>query len=353
MTPTRRRRAFLASIALTVAVAAVGAGAPLARADDDQQPPVKRDPLGLAQGRLDTARDEANQLAKVIDDAETQQAQLTTAIADAEREIPQLRDHADELRLAIKERAVDLYMGHGEKIDEVLDTDNVVDGARVAQLSGAIAKHDQDLAAELRATAQALETRETELRDQRGQLQDTIDKLQPLNDELLKRLAVASSAYEKVKAAVDQRARSGAPPDSPSGATVCPVQGFVVFTDDFGEPRPGGPHPGIDMPAVPDTPVAAVVDGDMTHDTGGNGGNGAWLVGTDGVAYYYAHFSHYEGDNRTVKAGDIIGYVGSTGNATGPHLHFEMHPGGPLAPPVDAYTLLLSLCEEETAKPPE
>ena len=129
------------------------------------------------------------------------------------------------------------------------------------------------------------------------------------------------------------------------------MKGFVVFTDDFGELRPGGPHPGIDMGALPETPVVAVADGIWRHDVGGVGGNGAWLTGLDNVSYYYADFSKYsDAPEGLVLAGQVIGYVGMTGNATGPHLHFEIHPGKPgEKPPVDPFATLLALCNDEPA----
>jgi murein DD-endopeptidase MepM/ murein hydrolase activator NlpD len=100
------------------------------------------------------------------------------------------------------------------------------------------------------------------------------------------------------------------------------------------------------MQALPETPVVAVTNGVWRHDVGGDGGNGAWLTGLDDVSYYYAHFSHYsDAPEGLILAGTVIGYVGMTGNATGPHLHFEIHPGLPgQHPPVDPFATLLALC---------
>ena len=88
-------------------------------ADDD----VKKDPLTVAQDRLESARVEATELAERIAAAQTEQARLEVEIAKAEAEVPVLEARAETLRLAVKERAVQLYVGHDQRIDAVLQTD--------------------------------------------------------------------------------------------------------------------------------------------------------------------------------------------------------------------------------------
>ena len=56
------------------------------------------------------------------------------------------------------------------------------------------------------------------------------------------------------------------------------------------------------------------------------GGNSIWVNGASGTRYFYAHLSAWEGSSRNVSQGEVIGYVGATGNTTANHLHFEVHP---------------------------
>jgi murein DD-endopeptidase MepM/ murein hydrolase activator NlpD len=115
-------------------------------------------------------------------------------------------------------------------------------------------------------------------------------------------------------------------------AIVCPMPGSA-YGDSWGAPRSGGRrHEGVDMLAPTGTPIYAVVSGTVTFRQNRLGGNAVSLAGDNGNRYYYAHLSRYEGASRRVNQGDVIGYNGDTGNATGvPHLHFEVHPGGGLA----------------------
>lgn len=132
------------------------------------------------------------------------------------------------------------------------------------------------------------------------------------------------------------------PPPSSGASIVCPVAGPVAFTDDFGEPRSGHSHQGIDLFASRGTPVVAARAGTATRDSGGGGGSMIFLY--SGSDYYlYAHLDSYSvPDGASVAQGQEIGAVGNTGDATAYHLHFEYHPGGGAA--VDPYPQLSRAC---------
>jgi murein DD-endopeptidase MepM/ murein hydrolase activator NlpD len=127
-----------------------------------------------------------------------------------------------------------------------------------------------------------------------------------------------------------------------------PMRGPCWFSDDWGDPRGGSRrHEGTDLFAAPGSYVYAVVDGTLTRrawdQPGLRAGNAWWLTAADGSGtyYFYAHLADFAPElsvGSRVSAGQIIGFMGNTGNSAFPHLHFEIHPNGGGA--VNPYPLL-------------
>ncbi|WP_166021486.1 M23 family metallopeptidase [Streptomyces chilikensis] len=88
-------------------------------------------------------------------------------------------------------------------------------------------------------------------------------------------------------------------------------------------------HTGIDFPVAYGTPVLAATDGTVRTQFNSAYGNMMIVTAKDGTETWYCHLSTYKlADGMSVKAGDTIAYSGNSGNSTGPHLHFEVRPGG-------------------------
>jgi len=156
--------------------------------------------------------------------------------------------------------------------------------------------------------------------------------------------AVPSGGYGPVRPGATATPSLGLPRrDAGPVMGVASTQGYVFpvlgagisYTDDYGAPRAGtGWHQGTDLFGPTGTPLVAVADGVLSK-VGVNtlGGNRLWLTDDRGNAYYYAHLSAFAPvavDGARVRAGQVIGFLGNTGQAitTPPHLHFEIHPGG-------------------------
>ncbi|MFE5024927.1 M23 family metallopeptidase [Streptomyces sp. NPDC056656] len=87
-------------------------------------------------------------------------------------------------------------------------------------------------------------------------------------------------------------------------------------------------HTGIDFPVSYGTPVMAATDGTVRTQWNSAYGNMTILTAKDGTETWYCHLSSHAVMSGPVKAGDLIAHSGNSGNSTGPHLHFEVRPGG-------------------------
>ena len=131
---------------------------------------------------------------------------------------------------------------------------------------------------------------------------------------------------------------------------IFPVVGPTSYTDDFGDPRGQGRHEGNDLIAAWKTPVVAVEPGKVQiYTASSSAGCMLYLFGASGTTYIYIHLNndltakndnngsckpgiaYAEGlkTNQKVRGGQLVGYVGDSGdaNGVGTHLHFELHPG--------------------------
>ncbi|SOD61976.1 Murein DD-endopeptidase MepM and murein hydrolase activator NlpD, contain LysM domain [Streptomyces zhaozhouensis] len=97
-------------------------------------------------------------------------------------------------------------------------------------------------------------------------------------------------------------------------------------------------HTGIDFPVGYGTPVRAATDGVITTQSHPSYGNMMILTAPDGTETWYAHLQSTVFYSGSVQAGTVIAYSGSSGTSTGPHLHFEVRPGG--GSPIDPLTWL-------------
>jgi hypothetical protein len=135
----------------------------------------------------------------------------------------------------------------------------------------------------------------------------------------------------------------------PPAHIIFPVVAQVKYSDDFGQPRAGGPHQGIDIVAAKKSAAVAAEAGRVKYWTSSStAGCMLYLYGQSGTTYLYIHLNNdvtMRNDNRgkcvrgtaysvkngaRVASGQQIGYVGDSGDANGlhAHLHFEVHPNG-------------------------
>mgnify|MGYP000961399941 FL=1 len=190
---------------------------------------------------------------------------------------------------------------------------------------------------------EAPEERLERLREELQTLQAEIGRLEALAaqdsslEEIQRQYLQAQQEWAEWSAAVPEGAPSGG-----AAQFAWPLPGYTTLSSDFGTARrvygAKDVHTGMDIPAPAGTPVYAAADGAASL-------NNHWVMGISvkldhggSLATLYGHLSACAvKDGDLVEKGQLIGYVGSTGNSTGNHLHFEVDLNGD---PVSAWPYL-------------
>ncbi|MEL7208207.1 MAG: M23 family metallopeptidase [Actinomycetota bacterium] len=305
--------------------------------------------LAEAEGRLHDAIDRARA-------ARRRRKELEQVRRDLRTEDQVALDELDEAERVLQERSIAAFVGADIEALALIGRLRAVD-------------HDRNLDGWIRSRllAVALEADD-----------HAIDEYRRLRSELDRSVTTTASAMRRTERQLDQaevdaevamidRERAAEEYEAFAAGSAIYIGGarFPIawpydtpLIDSFGFPRmPGTPdehwHEGIDLFAPAGTPLLAAERGVILRvSTGRLGGLTFWLRGESGADWYYAHLASYApglAAGQVVEAGQVLGFVGNTGNAVGtpPHLHMEIHPGG--GEPINPYPLLKVLADREQA----
>jgi murein DD-endopeptidase MepM/ murein hydrolase activator NlpD len=189
----------------------------------------------------------------------------------------------------------------------------------------ALRRHAKTESTELSATVQVAAGAQKALMARRSELLASLRELQSLQN-----LLVSLGGGSRLSRA-------------PNGFR-CPVVGPSYVSNNFGDPRPGGPHTGDDIQADYGQAIVAVLPAKVVATPYGSWiGVGIVIRDAIGNEWWYAHMaSEYVSVGQRVAAGQLIGRVGCSGRCYGPHLHFEYHPHG--GNPANPYRILSAAC---------
>jgi len=347
---------FVAALVLPTIFTSTASAGPLADA---------RSELDKAREAMATLQNKLDDLGGTYQDAVERKAELDDAIAKLQKDETSSRKDLDKMQKQLAQRLVDLYKKGGgdgntavflEILFQEKDLATVLD--RIEML-GKVATQDQDFYSQITQHLVNVDERQADLGAKKAEQAKLVGQIKSSQGDLESRLSEVSAEYKQLKqrvATLEEEARREAEAEkarinalaarttgqSPSQNQAQPVNGFVFpidgahsFRDDWGDYRSaGGWHQGIDIYASRGTALVAVVTGTIVitpYDS--VSGIKVWVYGDNGTNYFYCHLDGIAdgiSGGVHVRAGQLVGYVGNTGNAAdGPcHLHFEMHPGG-------------------------
>ena len=239
-------------------------------------------------------------------------------------------------------------------IEEIIQYDNQVIDSLVSLQEKVT--NDRTALEDAQSEQEAAKAQQMAAQDELKAQEDEVDKLiaeisahEDLLEEMEEELNKAAKALDaQIKAKEREYAAQVANVPSESGYLWPLPGGYNTISSLAGgriHPVTGKPgnHAGIDIPAPSGTNIYAAKSGVVIHAAKGTGsswsyGNYVIVSHSDGTSTLYAHMSRIGcKEGQTVKQGDVVGYVGTTGRSTGNHLHFEVRVNGTRVDPVDYF----------------
>jgi peptidoglycan hydrolase CwlO-like protein len=293
----------------------------------------------LSQLGLEAARN-----AERLEVATGRHEQITEQLRNTTLQLRDAQDEYQDLQDRLESRVREAYItGPGSSIEFLLGATSLADLSARMEYVNAVTETDADLATEVQNLRNELSAQQEEQQDLQAKAAEALRKVEvqeaAINAKLAEQQAVLDDLHDKEARAeelvgdLEKRykrelaALTGLKFYADGILKVCPVDVPRAVYDGFGAPRYAGgyhPHAGNDIIAPQGTRIFAPFDGYARASTNTLGGYAVYVDGAEGYVYN-AHLMQ-PGYTGPVTAGQVIGYVGETGDTNTPHDHFEWHP---------------------------
>jgi peptidoglycan hydrolase CwlO-like protein len=342
----RRAFAALAALALVATVGQVAGAQTTEERLDAARAEFKRltAEIEAQQGYLSQLGLEAARIAERLEVATGRYEQITEQLRNTTLQLRDAQDEYQDLQDRLESRVREAYItGPGSSIEFLLGATSLADLSARMEYVNAVTETDADLATDVQNLRNELSAQQEEQQDLQAKAAQALRKVEvqeaAINEKLAQQQAVLNDLHDKEARAEelvdDLEKRYKRELAALTGLTfyadgilkVCPVDVPRAVYDGFGAPRYAGgyhPHAGNDIIAPMGTKIFAPFDGYARASTNTLGGYAVYVDGADGYVYN-AHLMQ-PGYTGPVTAGQVIGYVGETGDTNTPHDHFEWHP---------------------------
>jgi murein DD-endopeptidase MepM/ murein hydrolase activator NlpD len=343
----RRAPAVVVAMVLLTSLAQVAAAEPstqekldAAKAEFEQL----KNQIASQQQVLNRLSAEAAVIAERWEVANGRWEQVTSELHQTRVALAEAQAEYQDLKADLEERARQAYItGPGSGLEFLLGATSIVDLSARMEYVNALSQEDADLATEVQNVRNTLAAKKEDqeklqtkaakalkqVESEKAALDAKFDEQQAVLDDLNAAKARAEDLVKQLTKRYQNEleALTGLEFHGGTVFAVCPVDQPRAVYDGFGAPRFAGgyhPHAGNDIIAPQGTPIRATFDGYAQAGSNTLGGYSVNVYGDLGYTYN-AHLMQ-PGVTGQVSAGQVVGYVGATGDTSTPHDHFEWHP---------------------------